>query len=149
MAKVAWAGAGWRADGHTTETRPQQGRDNARVKISPGTQRHVHTCSVARLKVSFFITSIGDGRRMWVFLLKRLISLLSSIMDKARGQKRSLISPRISFQLVRINTFTLAGTCDGVISSVTQQITHHSDVIGLIEEKLRLSMEKLNKDRLK
>lgn len=74
--EVSGAGPGWRADGRTTETRPQQGCDNTRVKISPGTQRRVHTCSVARLKVSFFIISIGDGHRLWAFLLKRLISLL-------------------------------------------------------------------------
>lgn len=69
-------------------------------------------------------------------------------MDKAGGQRQSLISPTISFQLVRINTFMLARTCDVVISSVAQQIAHYSDFISLIEEKLRLRVEKLNKDGL-
>lgn len=39
----------------------------------------------------------------------------------------------------------LARTCDAVISSVTQQITHYSDFITLIEEKLRLSVDKDSK----
>lgn len=120
-----------------------QRRDHNRDVTTLGLKsplEHKGTCTHAQWHDSRSLLHYQHWRRprMGVFLLKRLISLPESIMDQARGQNHSLISPRISFQLVRINTLMLAGTCDVVISSVTQQITHYSDFIGLIEEKLRL-----------